>query len=136
MASLLLVGVLVDRWLGPLVMASTAMFLGACAVLAAWPAAQVAIYAAVCLWGLAFGGVATLFVTALSNAAGPAQDVAQAMMTTVWNLAIFAGGVAGGMLLGQFGAVSFAYAAMAALGAALLVIWPTRCCSWWRGAAR
>ena len=135
LAGLLLVGVLVDRWLGRLVMASAALFLCACAILAAWPAGQAAMYVAVAVWGLAFGGVATLFVTALSNAAGPAQDVAQSMMTTVWNLAIFAGSVAGGMLLERFGAVSFAYAAIAALSAALAIVWTTRTRAWWRGAA-
>jgi len=136
LASLLLVGALVDRWLGQLVMLSAALFLGACAVLAVWPAAPAAVYTAVSIWGLAFGGVATLFVTSLSNAAGPGQDVAQSMMTTVWNTAIFAGSLAGGMLLGQCGATSFAYAAMAALTATLLIVWHTRRQPWWRGAAR
>ncbi|WP_332878926.1 MFS transporter [Massilia sp. S19_KUP03_FR1] len=135
LASLLLVGVLVDRWLARLVTASIVLFLAACALLALWPAARAAVYVAVALWGLAFGGVATLFVTALSNAAGEAQDVAQSMMTTVWNLAIFAGSVAGGMLLGQFGASAFAYAASAALGLTLLIVVQTRRRSWWRGAA-
>lgn len=133
--SLLLVGTLVDRWLGQLLMASTALFLLACGMLALWPAAPWAVYLAVAIWGLAFGGVATLFVTSLSNAAGPAQDVAQSMMTTAWNLAIFAGSVLGGMLLGQFGAVSFARMATATLGVTLLILWQTRARSWWRGAA-
>jgi predicted MFS family arabinose efflux permease len=133
LAGLLLVGLLVDRWLGRLVMASVALFLCVSAMLALWPATQAVIYVAIVLWGLAFGGVATLFVTSLSNAAGPAQDVAQSMMTTVWNTAIFAGSVAGGMLLNQFGAGSFAYAAIAALGAALVIIWQTRARFWWRG---
>lgn len=135
LASLLLVGVLVDRWLGRLVVASIVLFLAASALLALWPAARPVVYVAVSLWGLAFGGVATLFVTALSNAAGEAQDVAQSMMTTVWNLAIFAGSVAGGLLLGQFGASAFAYAAIAALAFTLLIVWRTRRRAWWRGAA-
>lgn len=133
--SLLLVGTLVDRWLGQLVMASTALFLLTSGTLALWPAAPAAVYLAVALWGLAFGGVATLFVTSLSNAAGPAQDVAQSMMTTAWNLAIFAGSVLGGMLLGQFGAASFAWAATATLAVTLLILWQTRARPWWRGAA-
>jgi predicted MFS family arabinose efflux permease len=136
LCSLLLVGVLVDRWLGQLVMASVGLFLGACAMLAVWPASPAAVYVAVCLWGLAFGGVATLFVTSLSNAAGPAQDVAQSMMTTVWNTAIFAGSIVGGMLLGQFGAAALAYAAIAALGATAWILWSTRTQPWWQGAGR
>lgn len=133
--SLLLVGTLVDRWLGQLVMASTALFLLASGMLALWPASPAAVYLAVAVWGLAFGGVATLFVTSLSNAAGPAQDVAQSMMTTAWNLAIFAGSVLGGMLLGQFGAISFAWTATATLAATLLILWQSRARPWWRGAA-
>jgi len=136
LVSLLLVGAVVDRWLGRLVMASVALFLCACAMLAVWPAAPAAVHAAVCIWGLAFGGVATLFVTALSNAAGPAQDVAQSMMTTVWNTAIFAGSIIGGMLLGQFGAAGLANAAIAALAATASIVWSTRAQAWWQGARR
>lgn len=134
LAGLLLVGALVDRWLGRLVFASILGFLGASAMLSLWPGTAPVLYLAVALWGLAFGGVATLFVTALSNAAGEAQDVAQSMMTTVWNSAIFAGSVAGGMLLVQFGATAFAHAASAALVLALGVVWRTRRQFWWRGA--
>jgi predicted MFS family arabinose efflux permease len=134
--SLLLVGALVDRWLGQLVMASVALFLGASAMLAVWPASPAVVYAAVCLWGLAFGGVATLFVTSLSTAAGPAQDVAQSMMTTVWNTAIFAGSIVGGLLLGRFGATALACAAIAALGATASIVWLTRAQAWWQGAGR
>lgn len=133
--SLLLVGTLVDRWLRQLVMASTSLFLLACVMLALWPGVQAVVYVAIAVWGLAFGGAATLFVTSLSNASGPGQDVAQSMMTTVWNLAIFAGSVVGGMLLGHFGAGSFAWAATATLCATLLIIWRSRAQFYWRGAA-
>lgn len=135
LVSLLLVGMLVDRWLRQLVTASTALFLLASAILALWPGVQAAVYLAVGIWGLAFGGAATLFVTSLSNASGPAQDVAQSMMTTVWNLAIFAGSVVGGLLLGQFGAASFAWAATMTLCVTLVIIWQTRGQPYWRGAA-
>lgn len=42
--------------------------------------------AAVALWGLTFGGGATLLQTALADAAGEGVDLAQALNTTVWNL--------------------------------------------------
>ena len=51
------------------------------------------------LWGVAFGAVPTLFQTALARRAGAAADLAQSMLVTGWNLAIAAGGVAGGVLL-------------------------------------
>ncbi|MDQ2820209.1 MAG: MFS transporter [Pseudomonadota bacterium] len=131
LVSLLLVGVFVDRWLRRLVMASTTLFLAAAALLALWPAAPAAVYFATGIWGLAFGGVATLFVTSLSNAAGAAQDVAQSMMTTVWNLAIFGGSVAGGMLLHQWDTSALAYAAIGALCVCLMIVWQTRGQRWW-----
>jgi len=129
------VGILVDRWLRELVLLSVALFALSGLVLALFPAAPVAIHLAVGVWGLAFGGAATLFLTGLSNAAGDAQDVAQSMMVTAWNVAIGAGGLAGGVLLGAYGAHSFSYAAIALLLAALVIAWRTRRQSYWRGAA-
>ncbi len=134
LAGLFLVGILVDRWLRQLALTSTALFLFASIVFALFPASPSVIYISVGLWGLAFGGVATLFVTAIANAAGPAQDVAQSITTTVWNTAIGAGSLAGGMLLDRFGAHSFSYAATAILLAALLITWLTRNKFYWRGA--
>lgn len=134
LVGLFLVGILVDRWLRQLALASTALFLFASIVFALFPASPSVIYISVGLWGLAFGGVATLFVTAIANAAGPAQDVAQSITTTVWNTAIGAGSLAGGMLLDRFGAHSFSYAATAILLAALLITWLTRNKFYWRGA--
>lgn len=134
LVGLFLVGILVDRWLRQLALASTALFLFASIVFALFPASPSVIYISVGLWGLAFGGVATLFVTAIANAAGPAQDVAQSITTTVWNTAIGAGSLAGGMLLDRFGAHSFSYTATAILLAALLITWLTRNKFYWRGA--
>lgn len=134
LAGLLLVGALIDRWLRQLVTASMALFLSACVLLAVLPQSATAACLAIGVWGLAFGGAATLFVTSLANAAGPGQDVAQSMMTTVWNLAIFAGGLAGGTLLQQFGPHSFSFAATAIVLAALLIVWNTRQRHYWTNA--
>ena len=131
LAGLLLVGALIDRWLRQLVTASMVLFLSACVLLAVLPESATAACLAVGVWGLAFGGAATLFVTSLANAAGPGQDVAQSMMTTVWNLAIFAGGT----LLQQFGPHSFSFAATAILLAALLIVWNTRRRHYWTNAS-
>jgi predicted MFS family arabinose efflux permease len=120
------VGALVDRWLRELVLLSTAMFAVSGWILAVFPSSPVAIYVAVSVWGLAFGGAATLFQTGASNAAGRAQDIAQSMMVTVWNVAIAGGGIVGGLLLGKFGAHSFSYVVVALMLAALLITWLTR----------
>ncbi|MEZ5654272.1 MAG: hypothetical protein R3E04_00050 [Sphingobium sp.] len=65
-------------------------------------------YGATALWGLAFGGCATLFQTASAKTAGPAADLAQSMLVTAWNTAIAGGGMIGGVLLDQFGVGAFA----------------------------
>jgi predicted MFS family arabinose efflux permease len=115
-----IIGVLIDRWLRELVLASTALFALAALALGlagTWP---LLVYASVAIWGLAFGGAATLFQTASSNAAGEAADVAQSMLVTVWNLAIAGGGVIGGLLLDGCGAVAFPWALLLLL---LLSLW-------------
>jgi predicted MFS family arabinose efflux permease len=45
-----------------------------------------------------------LFQTASARAAGPAAGVAQAMIVTAWNIAIFGGAVMGGVILETAGA--------------------------------
>ncbi len=97
------VGVRIDRWLRGLSIASVMIFLGGAILLGVGTAAP-AIYAGVLIWGLAFGGAATLFQTASTHAAGTAADVAQSMIVTAWNIAIAGGGLIGGYLLETRGA--------------------------------
>lgn len=104
------IGVLIDRWMRPLVLASIALFLLATLALALWPRHAALLALAMAVWGLAFGGVATLFQTALARRAGDSADLAQSMLVTGWNLAIAGGGLLGGVLLDQLGARSLAYA--------------------------
>ncbi|QIG81770.1 MFS transporter [Sphingosinithalassobacter tenebrarum] len=102
------VGVLIDRRLRALTLGSTMLF--GLASIAFWIGGDgpLAIYGATALWGLAFGGCATLFQTASAKTAGPAADLAQSMLVTAWNMAIAGGGVIGGVLLDRFGAGAFA----------------------------
>lgn len=85
--------------------------------------APVVVYAAVAAWGLAFGGVATLFQTALAKTAAEAADVAQSMLVTAWNTAIAGGGIVGGVLLERLGVGAFTPALLALLAATLVVVW-------------
>jgi predicted MFS family arabinose efflux permease len=99
LAGILLIGFLIDRWLRPLIIASITLFLLSSVTLGwaeNWP---VLIFGAVMVWGLAFGGAATLFQTASAHAAGASADVAQAMIVTVWNIAIAGGALVGGAML-------------------------------------
>jgi predicted MFS family arabinose efflux permease len=85
-----------------------------------------AVHAAIAAWGLAFGGAATLFQTAIAQTAGDAADVAQSMLVTAWNLAIAGGGIIGGLLLEHSGVVAFAPALLVLLLATLAVVWFAR----------
>ncbi len=126
LASILIVGILIDRWLRELVLASTALFGLSALVLGIAGTVPAAVYVAVGLWGLAFGGAATLFQTASAKTAGKATDVAQSMVVTVWNIAIAGGGVVGGILLETFGVASFPWSVLALLVAGLIAAWAAR----------
>ena len=122
-----IVGAQIDRHLRALTLASTLVFGLAALVLAAASGAPLIVYAAVAAWGLAFGGAATLFQTALAKTAGDAAaDVAQSMLVTAWNMAIAGGGIVGGVLLGRLGAGTLAPAALVLLAASLAVVWGAR----------
>ena len=115
-------GTLVDLHLRALTIASTVLFALAALVLGAAGDAPVAVYAAVAAWGVAFGGVPTLFQTAIAKSAGDAADVAQSMLVTAWNMAIAGGGLVGGVLLDRFGVAAFSPALLVPLAATLVVL--------------
>lgn len=115
-------GVWVDRGLGLLVVASTLGFIVAALALACWPGSPAVLVAATVVWGLAFGGVATQFQTAVARRAGEAADIAQSFVVTGWNLAIALGGVAGGVMLETVGERWLPVALLAVLLAALAVV--------------
>ncbi len=75
----------------------------------------------VAAWGIAFGGCATLFQTALAVAAGEAADVAQSLLVVTWNVAISGGGVIGGLLLNRAGVGSFPWTLLPLLVASFLI---------------
>jgi predicted MFS family arabinose efflux permease len=116
-----LVGVLIDRWLRELVLISIALFLLTAIAWGVNGQNSHLIYLYVVVWGLAFGGAATLFQTASAITGGEAADVSQSMIVTVWNLGIAGGGLLGGLLLQSVGVHSFAWAASVLLVGALLV---------------
>nr|WP_246088833.1 MFS transporter [Phreatobacter stygius] len=126
LAAIWIVGILIDRWLRELVLVSTALFAFAALALGLGGAAPAALYVAVGVWGLGYGGAATLFQTASAKTAGDAADVAQSMIVTVWNIAIAGGGLIGGILLETLGVRSFPWALVALLAATLMVAWSAR----------
>lgn len=124
--SIWVVGVLIDRYLRALTLASTVLFGLAAWLLGTAGGDPIAVYAAVVMWGVAFGGAATLFQTALARSAGEAADMAQSMLVTAWNAAIACGGIVGGLLLESLGVGAFSPALLVLLLATLLVVWSAR----------
>ncbi|MBB3103252.1 MFS transporter [Azomonas macrocytogenes] len=121
-----IIGVLIDRHLRALTLASTALFGISALALGLTGNEPAAVYTAVGAWGLAFGGAATLFQTALAKTAGEAADVAQSMLVTAWNIAIAGGGIVGGVLLDHFGVGAFSPALLVLLLATLVVAWSAK----------
>ncbi|MFI1586450.1 MULTISPECIES: MFS transporter [Streptomyces] len=113
-------GVFIDRALRRLTLASVALFIVAGAFLAAAQQSTVLALLAIVLWGLAFGGSATQLQTAMGEAAGENADAANAMLTTSFNVAIFAGGAAGAVVVDGVGAPALP-AGMVALALVALV---------------
>ncbi|MGW3958204.1 MFS transporter [Amycolatopsis sp. NPDC005003] len=122
MAGIGVVGARIDRALRALTVASTLLVALAATLLAVFAGSPALVYAAVALWGLGWGGVPTLLQTAAGNAGGEAADNAQAMLVTLWNAAMAAGGVAGGVLLDAAGPASFPWTLLVLLLPVLAVV--------------
>jgi predicted MFS family arabinose efflux permease len=119
-------GLLVDRMLRRLVLVSLIAFAGVALALGAFGTIPAVVIAGIILWGLSFGGAATQLQTASADAAGNGVDLANAMVTTVWNGAIAAGGIIGGLLLDHLGSAAFPWAVLALAIAALGIAFGAR----------
>lgn len=120
--SIWVVGAKIDRTLRLLAITATILFAIAVTALGLAGNTPIVLYSALFLWGLAWGGAPTLLQTAVGVAGGSVADEAQAMLVTLWNVAMAVGGVIGGLLLSGVGPNSFAWAALVILAPTLLVI--------------
>jgi len=96
-------GLLVDRWLRELVIASTLAFALSAVAFGLWPGTPWVLLIGTVVWGVSFGGVATQFQTAVARRADEAGDIAQSFVVTGWNLAIALAGIVGGVMLETVG---------------------------------
>lgn len=115
LAGIWVTGRLVDRHLRKTVLVSLVTFAAGSVLLGLFSNTAAAIYVGVFIWGLTFGGAATLLQTALADSAGEGADVALSMNVVVWNSAIAGGGLLGGVLLEQWGVSSFPWVLLALL---------------------
>lgn len=114
-------GRLVDHYLRRAVLLSLTTFAAVALLLGVAGNHPAVVGVAVLLWGLSFGGAATLLQTALADSAGPGADVALSMNVVAWNGAITGAGVLGGVLLEYAGIGVFPWAVVALLGVALVI---------------
>jgi len=111
-------GRLVDTHLRQSILANLLLFAALSVSLAFLYANPTAVIVAVALWGLSFGGAATLLQTALADAAGEGADVALSMNVVAWNSAIAGGGILGGVVLKTCGAAAFPVTMVVLIGMA------------------
>ncbi|MFB7360348.1 MFS transporter [Streptomyces gardneri] len=126
LAGLLITGATVDKALRRSTLTALVAFIAAAALLLAGGAVTAMAVVGLVLWGLGFGGAATQMQTALAEAAGADTDAAVSLFTVAFNLAIFAGGVIGALLLGSIGATTLPIAMGAAAATALAVVLVSR----------
>ncbi|WP_115560830.1 MFS transporter [Xanthomonas arboricola] len=126
LVGIVIAGKLVEQHLRSTVLVSLATFFGVSVVLALLQGVQPVVYACVAVWGLTFGGAATLLQTALADSAGDGADVALSLNVVAWNSVIAGGGVLGGVLLEHWGAQSFPTAMAVLLAIGWAIAWSAR----------
>jgi predicted MFS family arabinose efflux permease len=119
-------GRMVDRQLRTAVLSSLAIFAVVAVLFLCASSAPAAIYFGVTVWGVTFGGAATLLQTALADSAGDGADVALSMNVVAWNSAIAGAGILSGVLLDHWGASAFPWAVLGLAVAGFIVAWSAR----------
>ncbi|WP_239324939.1 MFS transporter [Snodgrassella gandavensis] len=102
--SIAIVGIFIDKYLRKLIILSLSFFAISGLLFYVFDNIYSLILVSIVVWGLAFGGGATLFQTASAKITGESADIAQSLLVSLWNLAIAGGVFCGGMLLNVFDA--------------------------------
>ncbi|UEB98218.1 MFS transporter [Pseudomonas sp. HN2] len=126
LAGIWLTAKLVEPLLRSTVLLSLATFAVVCVALGFGGGMPEVIYVGVAVWGLTFGGAATLLQTALADAAGDGADVALSLNVVAWNSAIAGSGVVGGVLLDRWGVAAFPWAMLALVAIGFAIAWGAR----------
>ena len=102
-AGIALTAALVDRHPRALLVSCLTVFTVAGVILIIGHQSPVAIYTAIALWGLTFGGASPQLQRPLSAVSGGDADVANSFLPVAFNLAIFAAGILGAVVLTTVG---------------------------------
>ncbi|WP_350347967.1 MFS transporter [Agromyces sp. G08B096] len=125
-AGVLTAGALVDRHLRTMVVISAALLGGAMIAIGLVGDVPWIVYAAVGVWGFAYGGAPTLLQAAPARIAGESADVAQSMVVATWNGSIAVGAFLGGVVLDTAGVGWLPWVALALVGVAALIATTSR----------
>ncbi|WP_087721546.1 MFS transporter [Pandoraea sp. PE-S2T-3] len=120
------VGMWVDRWLRRLVLVALGTFALVIVAFSGWGESWPVLCLGAVFWGLSFSGAPTLLQTALGDAAGEHEHVAQSMLVTVFNLSFAVSGVLGGAVLETLGAKAMPWVLLGLVLAAWLVAFAAR----------
>ncbi|MEG3133855.1 MFS transporter [Rouxiella sp. T17] len=112
LVGIFITGRFVERFLRRSVLLSLGVFALTALAFALASTSPVVIFCGVAIWGVTFGGAATLLQTALADAAGNGVDIALSLNVVIWNSAIALGGMVGGLILSHSGAQSFSWVVM------------------------
>jgi len=122
-AGIWLTGILADRHLRTTLCAALVLIAAAMLGLCLAASIPAVLLTAVAAWGAAFGGAPTLLQAALIDASGAAAaDTATSIQTTVYNVGIAAGSLAGGLVLGRAGPSALPWVTFALVAGALATV--------------
>jgi predicted MFS family arabinose efflux permease len=121
LVGLAVTGAVIDRALRTATLTSIGLFVAAGVVLVAAHSSRTAVLGAIALWGVAYGGAATQLQTAIADASGDNADVANSMLGVAFNVAIFAAGVLGAVLLGTYSGLALPVVTVALALVALVI---------------
>jgi predicted MFS family arabinose efflux permease len=126
-AGIWITGLLADRQLRSTLCAALALIAAAMLGIGLAAAIPAVLLTAVAGWGAAFGGAPTLLQAALIDASGAVgADIATSMQTTVYNVGIATGSLAGGLVLDRSGPGALPWVTIVLVAVALATVASSR----------
>ncbi|MCA2017731.1 MFS transporter [Vibrio tritonius] len=122
LVGIIVTGKLIDKYLRKMVLISLLCFFLVAVIFSLFIKSSDVILIGTAIWGLTFGGAATLLNTALADAAGEWAELAMSLTVVSWNSAISLGGIVGGVLLQFYGTSSLPVTLSGLLFVSLLIV--------------
>ena len=122
LVGIVITGKLIDKYLRKMVLISLLCFFLVAVIFILFIKSSDVILIGTAIWGLTFGGAATLLNTALADAAGEWAELAMSLTVVSWNSAISLGGIVGGVLLQFYGTSSLPVTLAGLLFVSLLIV--------------